>query len=44
MTVTSEATGISEKLINTILIEGKGSLGKEELHFSTCKGKKYAKK
>ena len=32
--VTSEATGVSERLKNTILKEGKGFLGKEELCFS----------
>ena len=33
--VTSEATGISERLMNTILKEGKGFLAKGELCFST---------
>ena len=41
--VTSQATGISGRLINTILKEGKGSLEKGELFFSTRKGKKYSK-
>jgi hypothetical protein len=39
--VTGEDTGISESLMNTILKEGKGSLGKRKLCFFTHKGNKY---
>ena len=44
MAVTSEATGISERLMNTVLKEGKESFGKGKLCFFTHKGKKYVKK
>ena len=40
MAVTGEATGISERLMKTILQEGKGSLQKGELCYSTSKRKK----
>lgn len=43
-TVTSEATGVSERLVNTVLKEGKQSLERGELSFSTPKGKKVPKK
>ena len=40
MAITSEAIGISERQMNTILKEGIGSLGKGKLCFFTHKGKK----
>ena len=42
--VTSEATRVSKILVSTILKEGKESLEKRKLCFSTPKGKKGVKK
>ena len=37
---TSEATGVSKSLVKRILAEGKTSMAKGRLHFSTPDGKK----